>query len=230
MEIKFDNLYLINSSNIDEKDISFLLQFENEIYDKSFPDDEREYFSDIIERVKTPKGWEPDTLITLKIIDNKVVGGVISDWYPNSKCLEIIYIVLDPQYRGKGDGYKLLWNSIDIFKEEIGEINNIFIEVEKTHNRSLMEYEMNPSKRIDFWYKCGAKQMPINYVQPPLSEDKEAIHNLMLMLLPLDKDTKSEITKYTLKEFLKDFYTGLKAENSVFLTNMLNEINEIVGL
>lgn len=225
-----NRLVLITSNNITEEMVSLLREFEKEIYNKAFPDNEREYFSDIIDRIITPENWGLETLIVLKIVNDKVVGGVVSDWYDNSKCLEVIYIALHPQYRGKGVGYELLWDSIKMFKDKIGKCNNIFIEVEKPHNRSLMEYEMNPQKRIDFWNRCGAKHIPIKYTQPPLSKDKEAIHNLMLMVIPTVKDGKIEVSKPILKEFLKDFYTGLKAENSVFLTNMLNEIDEIIDL
>lgn len=219
---------LIDDNNLTDENAALLQEFEITIYNKSFPDNEREEFVDIIERIKTPKPWEPETFAVIQTHNENIVGGVIGDYYNNCKCLEIIYIALNPNYRGMGNGCKLLWKSVDVFTKRVGEIRNIFIEVEKVHNRSLMEYEMDSSKRIDFWVKRGAKQILIDYTQPPLTEGKDAIHNLMLMVLPLQENMEIVVSKSTLKEFLKDFYIGLKAEKSPFLNKMLSQIDKSV--
>ena len=82
---------------------------------------------------------------------------------------------------------------------------------------------MDPSKRISFWEKCGAKPININYIQPPLSQDKEAISNLTLMALPLERGKQIILEKNILIKFLSDFYIGLCCGDSIFLKKMIEE-------
>lgn len=223
-------MVLITKDNLNECNLTLLNEFETNIYNKAFPEDEREYFSDIIRRIKCINHFEPQAFVALKLNDDSVVGGVVVDWYPQSRCFEIIYIVLNPLYRRKGEGTKMLWDAVDLFKSQIdnsSSINNIFIEVEEPHNRTIGDCEMNPIDRIRFWEKCGAKQIAFNYVQPPLSEDKNALFGLMLMALPLSKNENVILDKKVLKNFLVDFYVGLNAEKSPFLSKMCQEIDDL---
>lgn len=220
-------MILIKDDTLTEYNLNLLKDFETNVYLNAFPDNEREEFSDIIRRIQNINKWEPQTFIILKMEGDEVVGGVVADWYSSCCVLEIIYITLKFSYRGKGKGYQMLWGSIEKIKECVGDIQNIFIEVEKIHNRPLIGDEMDSRKRLEFWKRCGAIEIPINYVQPPLSEGKKELNDLLLMGMPLNEGDKVVFKKNILIEFLKEFYKGLGYTESEYLSNMLNEIELI---
>lgn len=219
-------LIFIDENNLTEKNIALLKYFEENIYNRAFPDDEREDFSETIRRINHYTSIDPQTFVILKEVDDIVVGGVVIDWFSKCEVAHIIYIVLDTKFRGFGYGKTMLWESLELFKKHINTtINNILIEVEREHNRKLMKDEMDSSKRIKFWKGCGAEEIKLDYVQPALSDDKKPIFNLMLMVLPLEKDGVISIDKDILKQFLKEFYISLNAEESIYLEQMIEEID-----
>ena len=71
---------------------SLLLSEFEEIYNSSFPENEREPFQNIIERIYCNN--KPITSIKLVTYDNKCIGGIVMDYYPECNVIEPIYFVV----------------------------------------------------------------------------------------------------------------------------------------
>ena len=224
---------LVCKDTLTLRNIALLRKFERRIYKDAFPDeDEREDFKDLIKRIRQTDGNQPFSYCVLALEGKAVVGGVVADWYPGSCNLELIYIAIDQESRANGYGSALLWTAIGDIRKEISRsgksIRNIYLEVEIPYRKPIGSGEINPISRLMIWEKWGARHIPISYTQPPLSEGKAPASNLMLMTLPLSKgETCRNIPAEDLKEFLKEFYAGLGAQDSTFLESMIREIDSI---
>lgn len=224
----------IDNSNLKEHE-SLLLEYEQKIFIKSFPEpNERESFvEDIIPRVKDGDNRLLRTYCTLvKNDEGEVVGGLVADWYPSCGAMELIYIAVDPDKRGGKIGRNLLDNGIRLMKEALdarGEsVKAIFLEVDIPTEIVPGNSSMDPVARLLVWDAWGAKRIPINYVQPPLSKGKQPVCNLMLMCLAgYDTGVEDTLSADLLKAFLADFYKGLDAEGSEYLDYMCEDIDII---
>lgn len=225
----------ISRDNLSWKDILLLRRFEFSIYRPSFPDkNERESFGDIIPRIRhSDPNVHPYTYCVMAMEKGIIQGGLVADWYPGCNALELIYIAVSPDSRGKGIGSGLLKEGIRLIKdtireEEGGKIENVFLEVERPL-RNARDKEINPVSRVAFWEKQGARHIPIQYTQPPLSQGKAPATNLMLLSFPAEKGNSCDkLDAGKLMVFLKEFYKWLDAPaDSIYLTSMIQEINDI---
>ena len=107
-------------------------------------------------------------------------------------------------------------------------VKAIFLEVDIPTTVMEAANSMNPIDRLKVWDAWGAKRIPINYTQPPLSKGKQPVSNLMLMCLTgHGTEIEESIPADTLKDFLFDFYKGLDAEGSEYLEQMCEDIDII---
>lgn len=209
-----------------EKHLDLLIQFKT-IYEEAFPNqNEQENFQEeILPRLQA--GEESINLQTIAILltdlySNKVVGGMIADWYPTVNSLEIIYIAVEPSARwtegsnNKHYGRFLLINGTAEICSRIKDKNRkhidrkniyVFFEAENpfhpdSYGQDIVKEEEQKLLqeqavgRLRFFAKCGALRIPINYVQPPLGIDKGFSRNLFLFLLPFSgEESKGGTTK-----------------------------------
>ena len=228
------NYILVDGRNLDQYE-HLLLEYEERIFVNAFPDsDERESFAeDIIPRIKDSDNPLLYTYCVLAIDDNNItVGGLVADWYPKCGALELIYIAVDPTRRESKIGGSLLNNGIELIKSALAKreksINAIFLEIDIPTTVMGADNSMDPIARLKVWEAWGAKRIPINYTQPPLSEGKLPVSNLMLMCLTGHGTGVEEyISTELLKNFLEDFYEGLKAKDSEYLEKMCEDIDII---
>ncbi len=212
-----------------------LLEYEQKIFINAFPDpDERESFvEDIIPRIEDSENTLLRTYCTIAVDDtNAIVGGLVADWYPGCGALELIYIAVDPSRRKEKIGKKILNNGIELIQKALEEkqetVKAIFLEVDIPTTVMEAANSMNPIDRLKVWDAWGAKRIPINYTQPPLSKGKQPVSNLMLMCLTgHGTQIEESIPADTLKDFLFDFYKGLDAEGSEYLEQMCEDIDII---
>ena len=195
---------------------SLLLNNFEEIYNSSFPENEREPFQNIIERICY--NTKPITSIKLVTYDDKCIGGVVMDYYPECNVIEPIYFVIAKKYRNHGIGKKLF----DSVANEYVGINHLIFEVDNPQKVKTEESAMDPTQRLNMYLKWGFNVIPINYIQPPLSKDKEWENSLLLL------HKGEELTKEGLKSFLKYFYLYLGyGEECDQLQSMYNEIDKL---
>ena len=207
---------LIVDSNSYSEQVLLVNSFK-EIYINAFPDiNEREDFEVIIRRIfydKQPN--EPHSILILTTTNGKnpeVTGGLIADWYENSKAIHLIYLVTAEKYRGKGIAKKLINEGVTAIKQWIEkekkiEIRNVFFESnnpEKTKNDNF-----DTIARLEIFSQIGAKWINIPYVQPALDTKKREVDNLYLLSFTQFNVKGDKIPKVEIIAFLKDLYLSL---------------------
>jgi GNAT superfamily N-acetyltransferase len=207
---------LIVDSNSYSENVLLINSFK-ELYINAFPDiNEREDFEVILQRVlwnKQPN--EPHSILILTTTNGKnieVTGGLIADWYENSKAIHLIYLVTAEKYRGKGIAKKLINEGVPAIKHWIEnekkiEIRNVFFESnnpEKTKNDNF-----DTIARLEIFSRFGAKWINIPYVQPALDKIKKEVDNLYLLSFTQFNAKGDKITENEIIAFLKDLYLSL---------------------
>ena len=205
---------------VDSKSYSeqvLLINSFKEIYISAFPDiNEREDFDVILQRVfwnKQPN--EPHSILILTATDGKnpeVTGGLIADWYENSKAIHLIYLVIAEKFRGKGIAKKLVNEGVTAIKQWIEkekkiEIRNVFFESnnpEKTKNDNF-----DTIARLEIFSQFGAKWINIPYIQPALDTKKREVDNLFLLSFTQFNVKGDKIPEIEIIAFLKDLYLSL---------------------
>lgn len=206
---------LLHGDNSVRQYIAPLKRFKTEVYDKAFPDEnERENFDVIIKRICGRKQIsEPETLMVIAIENEMIVGCEIADIYKDCNVLEVIYIVVAPQARGRGIGRGLVDGGtnqmIEYAKEHWGlSIDNVFLESNNPARTSIKD-DFNAIIRLHIFEKMGAMQIDIPYVQPPLDRTKCSVDNLLLMSFTQFSQRGNKVGTKELKQFLESFYKGL---------------------
>ncbi len=206
-----------------------------DIYEKSFPDeDEREPYGNIRFRTfsdYSAYGNYPATICCFLTEEQKPVGGLICDYYlseteDDTIDIEIIYLMVDEQYRNQDAGTYLMTTGLqEVIKELTStglSVRNIYLE---TENPDKVETSViDPEIRIRFFKKLVFKEIKMNYMQPPLSETCEWTDKLILMVL--DNDQSGYVKRTDLEEFLKLFYEGLCVEESRFYKSLEEELDK----
>lgn len=207
----------INSRKMYDTYKSYIEKFRDNLYLPSFPDpNEREPFEYITSRIQLGDSWWPRTDMLLYLDGDEIASGCITDYYPECKSIEAIYIVTDPQYRGQGLAKGLLKETFNLYPEAI----DLYLEAD---NPSLVppgSSAIDPELRIRIYQKLGFELLDFNYVQPPLAEGLDYTRNLMLMCM-----SRKPLTKERLVTFLDSFYRGLDCFNSPEYDKMVESIN-----
>jgi len=205
---------------VDSKSYSeqvLLINSFKEIYINAFPDiNEREDFEVILQRVfRNKQANEPHSILILNTTDGKnpeVTGGLIADWYENSKAIHLIYLVTAEKFRGKGIAKTLINEGVTAIKQWIEkekkiEIRNVFFESnnpEKTKNDNF-----DTIARLEIFSQFGAKWINIPYVQPALDAKKREVDNLFLLSFTQFNVKGDKIPEIEIIAFLNDLYLSL---------------------
>lgn len=208
------------------------------LYENGFPNpDEREnpeaWKSRITEKPRPP---EPRTHLILAIDPDKgkVMGGIIFEYYPASRCGLITYLIVDMEYRGRKVAKGLLGEATSRLKAEAewrSPINRlleklslrsgpqrdtgthslqaIFAESENPRELASLDSSMPAKDRLRAFHQLGAKWIRIPYVQPALSRNQERVRHLLLLCFPVDEHDTPDPDKQIITDFLRDFYRGL---------------------
>jgi ribosomal protein S18 acetylase RimI-like enzyme len=163
------------------------VEFSKNLYENSFPEEERREFSQLIDIYKNHK-------LELNIIiqENQLVG-ILNQW----KFDEVLYIehlAIHPEYRNKKIATKLL--------EELS----------KKHKTIVLEVELPTDevsrKRIAFYQRAGFCIEPYNYYQPPYRKGEKAIqmHIMTKTKTPIKKEEYQTIIDIIRKKVYEKFW------------------------
>lgn len=212
-----------------------------DIYEKSFPDkDEREPYENI--RFRTFSDYSaygnfPSTICCFLAETGRTVGGLICDYYgyldkdADYIDVEIIYLAVDEQYRNQGAGAYLLTFGMQKILTELEstglKVRNVYLETEDPDK--VKTSVIDPEVRVKFFEKWGYRKIKMNYLQPPLSEDRNWADNLILMVLTVPDGEKIKwngyIRRSDVEEFLTAFYKGLEITDQSDLYKIIEELN-----
>ncbi|MBN2396506.1 MAG: hypothetical protein JXC36_08640 [Candidatus Atribacteria bacterium] len=190
------------------------------IYTNGFPDkNEREDFIRIKKRVIGEKELsEPHSIIVLSINEqlSEVNGGLIADWYADSKCIHLTYLVVDVKYKKRGFAKSLISEGVIMIKDWIEntkkiEIRNVFFE--SNNPEKTIKDNFDPAERLEIFSHLGAKWIDLPYIQPALDSTKKEVDNLLLLSFPQFNAKGDKIPEVEIAAFLKDLYQSLGAFN-----------------
>jgi hypothetical protein len=142
----------------------------------------------------------------------RVLGGLLFEYYRQSRCGLLAYLVVSPESRRKGIGQKLVEQSLALLTEDAqgegGPLLAVFAEVEDPRVVPRGAGPLDPADRMRFFRSLGARWIDIPYVQPELTEGGERCRSLILLALPLSLPIKGS----TVQSFLGEYYASLGVE------------------
>lgn len=169
------------SQNLDE------INFSKNIYEKSFPIEERRDFSLVLDIYKT------DSLSLNLIYDNETMVGILNYWDFNEFCY-IEHLAISEQYRNRKIASKVL--------EQLNAQNRLIVLEVELPNDELSK------RRIGFYQRNSFSIQPYPYVQPPYRKGEQGIkmHIMANTQMPINKAKYEEIITLIEKKVYEKFW------------------------
>jgi len=196
---------------VGDKSYERLEELYNEILLKAFPDgDELESLDNIrfyLNNAEKLRAIKCNYHILACIIGDKIVGGLIGDYYASCNSCLIEYIATDYNYRGMGVSKKMLEYFYSLQKKNAinngkREIDYIFVECE---NPSKFNDNVNMIKRIQYWNHLKYYKLDFKYIQAALDKEKQSIDFLNLFCYVNNRSLGNEVSRENIFKFLHDF-------------------------
>ena len=157
-----------------------------EIYESSFPSDERRTLDSQKELIKNKQ------YNFFMVLKDKILVAIITEWkFEDFLCVE--HLAVKKEMKGKGIGTELLKKYLSKNKQKI------VLEVERPETEIA-------TKRIKFYEKIGFKLNTFDYIQPAYGKDKNQVP-MFLMTYP-EEINESEFS--SIREKLHITVYGLK--------------------
>lgn len=203
----------------DEASIFKFKEYYDNVFVKAFPDpNEINTFEEIEELIRRRIIGENYGIIKLYEMNDKVVAGVIYDYYYDTRAVAIEYIAIDPDYRKYGLASKIFNKIVEDYRDKFL-IDWIIIEIEDPEKRS----DKDDMSYFYFWKKHGFKKVDFEYVQPAI-RNKVPVESLILCAKNVHHDV-DYINKETIKRFIYEY-----AEYGVGIEEPYNNkvVNEMI--
>ena len=215
--------------DIDNKESIIELKKFYQLLEENFKKDERESYKQIVKTLNKKKtnffGKNSYHILLVKN-KNKLIGGIIYDYFYKSNSSMIEYIVINKENRRKNLATKLL-------KETAKRLNKEAIT--KGYDKiDFVVCELNSKKeRHYFWEKFNFKELKFNYIQPALDKNKKILKDMKLGIVtrfPNIYFTKKQIETKKIKSILYDYsYYTMRIKNpkkEEYFIKMVNELKE----
>jgi hypothetical protein len=183
----------------------------------------RTEFTDPSER-ENPAAWharlqdaaapEPRMYITLACSaelaqPSRVLGGIAYEYYRESRCALVTYLLVSQQARHKGHGARLLAAARERLQRDAGTDDTphaIFAEAEIPDRLADAVPRQAARQRLAILAALGARKVAVEYVQPELQAGNGRARHLMLLQLP---GHAYPLTAHDLGAFLSELYRSL---------------------
>lgn len=142
--------------------------------------------------------------------ENLIVGGIIGDWFADSRVMLTSYLAARPGFRGRGIGKHLLAEVLPAWVSHYGAVL-VVAEVENPRFYQVDEYQGDPEARLQLYASLGAKILRMPYFQPALSPQQPRVRNLFLMVFSADQSVMRDINSVdaaTLRRFIEQYLAG----------------------
>jgi len=138
------------------------------------------------------------------------LGGIAFEYYRDSRCGLLTYLVTDPAHRRRGLARRLVDRAVDLLhrdaQAEGAVLRAVFAETEDPGQVDARGTAMPPHTRLAVLARLGARRIDIPYVQPRLAGGSGPCRHLLL--LAFHPDTP-QIAGATVRDFLHEFYRAL---------------------
>lgn len=183
----------------------------------------RRTFTDPAER-EDPAQWPPrlygdlpppqprmHLLVAVDGQEGHLLGGIAFEYYRDSRCGLLTYLVVAPDGRRRGLGRQLVRGALQRLQQEArahgAELRGVFAEAEDPDRVGASDdAAMPPRERLTALAHLGARRIDIPYVQPALEGgDGPCRHLLLLAFYP----PTGPIAGSVVRDFLHEFYRAL---------------------
>ena len=163
----------------------------------AFEDLYRRTFTDPTER-EDPAQWPPrlygnlpapeprmHLLVAVDGPSQHLRGGIAFEYYRDSRCGLLTYLVTAPDWRRRGLGTQLVQGALGRLQREAGahgaDLRGVFAEAEDPAQVSASDATMQPRERLTALARLGARRVCIPYVQPALAGGSGPCRHLLLL-------------------------------------------------
>lgn len=159
-------------------DNALLLRLYEEVFLGSFPEDELgpPWWSPSNETDTTTIDTRTWTLVALGDND-KVLGGLVTEWFPLSEVLLLSYLAISKDHRGQGVGSRLLQTAAD---QHYGHPGYQLVLGELEDPRHWSTTDQDPLARLQFYAPFGVFVLAVPYFQPPVAQGRPPAYHMLL--------------------------------------------------
>lgn len=162
----------------------------------------------------------------------RIVKGIsVAYYYEHHNVGLLAYNAIHPAHRDKGMGKLMVDARIEGLKTMAADrgkaLDGVFIEVNDPTKVAAEDDSMDPRKRVAIFHDWGARHIPIDYVQPPLTNEGDYGDTMILMNYPLEGKYAD---KHTVEQFLRGIYREFRSDRSpdddYFFKKMQKQLKE----
>lgn len=143
----------------------------------------------------------------------QIMGGHLFEYYKESSCGLLTYLVILPRYKGKSLARLLLEKAFLILERDAScagkELKGVFAEANDPVAFSPNEDAMSPVQRLRILSRLGARIIDIPYVQPALIRGHRRVRHLLLLWFDYPGSKERSIPRPVLMGFLHELYRAL---------------------
>lgn len=156
-------------------------------------------------------------LLARRADDGELAGGLVFEFYRESGCGLLTYLVVAKRSREQGLARQLIDRAKAALAEDARRLgvrlNALFAESESPTEVAPGEGPISPRLRLSVFEKLGAKWLRFPYVQPELKGGKGRCRHLLLLTFPLPEQPDGALEGEAVAGFLDEFYRALGVED-----------------
>lgn len=151
----------------------------------------------------------------LVAVDNRgtLLGGIAFEYYRDSRCGLLTYLVVDPARRRRGLARHLVERAVTLLREDAARagtlLRAVFSETEDPERVATRDNVMSPHERLTALARLGARRLDIPYVQPALEGGSGRCRHLLLLAFYPARAEADMIDGAVVRDFLHEFYRAL---------------------
>jgi GNAT superfamily N-acetyltransferase len=219
-----------------------ILQAFTRLYDQTFTDPtEREDPLKWPERLWGLETLNPQThllvALSLREDERELLGGLMFEYYRESGCGLLSYLVVSPRHRHRGAARALVNRAQSILEQDAAaadrSLEAVFAETEDPVQVDAPGTSMDPNSRLAALSALGGRWIDIPYVQPELQEGVGRSRHLQLIAMTATDDGPKSIPGKVLRAFLDEYYRSLgisKPEEDIDFMTICRNIGPEVEL
>ncbi len=150
----------------------------------SFRDDELDRYETIAAALAEES---PSTDVAAACDDSgEVLGAMIGDWDVVNRVYLLSYLAVRPGVRSRGVGTRLMQHLPEWWRARRPLVT--LAEVDDPRRHATSSSVGDPSARLSFYGRFGARVLDLPYFQPRLSEDGQRAHGMLLLAFDVAAD------------------------------------------
>jgi GNAT superfamily N-acetyltransferase len=189
------------------------------LYNTAFPDpsereDPAQWHAMLLSQVPPP---QPHLDVVVAVVDQsgkpEVVAGLAFEYYRESSCGLLTYLVVNPSHRRHGLARKLVQAAIAGLQRTAAAAKRplcaVFSETEDPAQITTVSAGIAPADRLTALARLGARWIDIPYVQPELVGGSGRSRHLLLLAFPVGEADIAVQGAAPVRAFLNEFYRAL---------------------